>query len=699
MRCLFAKMEVGKLFKLWILLLLGTSLYGQDSTLLSKDTLRVEITAFGQYRPAIQSHPSIHALRGADLDRFNRTSFLQSLNTLPGVRMEERSPGSYRINMRGSSLRSPFGVRNTKVYYNGLPLTDAGGNTYFNQLAFHNIASMEIAKGPGGSMYGAGTGGVILLNSVIPKREGGEIEVTAGSYGLFQAIMQGGKIINHKYHHAGAGITKQDGYRDHTQMLRANMNYSGEFLKKEKLFLQGHLLATYLQYQTPGGLTQSEFEANPRQARPRVGTLPSAEEAKAAIYQKNLMAGMTVHWNMGNAWKNETGFYGQYNQIKNPSIRNYEERSEPGWGSRSVFTKHKKASNFTQQYLAGGEIQFGNFNTKVFTNDKGEKGTLMTNDDLNFFTWNAFVQWQRQYGNRWEMDVGISYYQNSVGINRKFPTGNEGVQKDYLNDWAPRVSLIYRPGNKWQLSGLLSRGFSPPTVSELLPSTGEISTGLRPEYGWNIETGVRWIPEENFSIGVNAFRFNLQEALVQRRDSTGADFYTNAGGTRQQGLEMFADYLMVLQKSKGLNILQMKLAYTYSDFTYTNYTPLQNDYSGNALPSVPKNTLSFTADAQWQNSFFMRTTIYTASTIWLNDGNTSKADAYQLLGIKFGYGKKWQLFCGVDNLLNQTYSLGNDINAFGGRYFNAAPERNYYAGIRRKIIKRSLRGQPINMPL
>jgi len=27
------------------------------------------------------------------------------------------------------------------------------------------------------------------------------------------------------------------------------------------------------------------------------------------------------------------------------------------------------------------------------------------------------------------------------------------------------------------------------------------------------------------------------------------------------------------------------------------------------------------------------------------------------------------------------YSLGNDINAFGGRYYNAAPGANYSAGI------------------
>jgi iron complex outermembrane receptor protein len=62
-------------------------------------------------------------------------------------------------------LRSPFGVRNVKVYFDEIPFTDAVGNTYLNQLSFYNFNSIEVIKGPGGSLYGAGTGGVILIHS------------------------------------------------------------------------------------------------------------------------------------------------------------------------------------------------------------------------------------------------------------------------------------------------------------------------------------------------------------------------------------------------------------------------------------------------------------------------------------------------------------------------------------------------------
>jgi len=40
-----------------------------------------------------------------------------------------------------------------------------------------------------------------------------------------------------------------------------------------------------------------------------------------------------------------------------------------------------------------------------------------------------------------------------------------------------------------------------------------------------------------------------------------------------------------------------------------------------------------------------------------------------------------ELFIAADNLLDEKYSLGNDINGFGGRYYNAAMPFNFAGGI------------------
>jgi iron complex outermembrane receptor protein len=40
-----------------------------------------------------------------------------------------------------------------------------------------------------------------------------------------------------------------------------------------------------------------------------------------------------------------------------------------------------------------------------------------------------------------------------------------------------------------------------------------------------------------------------------------------------------------------------------------------------------------------------------------------------------------ELFVSADNIFDVQYSLGNDINAFGARFYNAAPAFNMAGGI------------------
>jgi len=127
----------------------------------SKELGEIIIKAFEQNRKLMDVPAAVSVAQQKQLLRFNNTSILPAMNAAPGVRMEERSPGSYRLNIRGSSLRSPFGVRNVKVYLNEIPFTEPGGSTYLNQLGFYNIQSIEILKGPSSSLYGAGSGGTV----------------------------------------------------------------------------------------------------------------------------------------------------------------------------------------------------------------------------------------------------------------------------------------------------------------------------------------------------------------------------------------------------------------------------------------------------------------------------------------------------------------------------------------------------------
>ncbi|HLG03265.1 MAG TPA: Plug domain-containing protein, partial [Bacteroidia bacterium] len=115
----------------------------------------VMITAYTYGRPALSSPASSSIIDSAQLAQHPGQSLVPAFNAAPGIRMEERSPGSYRLSIRGSLLRSPFGIRNVKVYIDEFPLTDGGGNTYLNLIDPVAVGQINILKGPDGSLFGA----------------------------------------------------------------------------------------------------------------------------------------------------------------------------------------------------------------------------------------------------------------------------------------------------------------------------------------------------------------------------------------------------------------------------------------------------------------------------------------------------------------------------------------------------------------
>ncbi|MBK7291079.1 MAG: TonB-dependent receptor [Chitinophagaceae bacterium] len=678
-----------------------SAVYGQEETTDSTKILdEVTIKAFEQNKSSRNSTATVKIIEFNNGDRNNKTSLVNGFNTVAGVRMEERSPGSYRINIRGSSLRSPFGVRNVKVYWNSIPLTDPGGNTYFNQLAWNNFSSIEIFKGPAGSMYGAGTGGLILVNNFDTWKPGASLEYITGSYNLqniFTSVSFGKKENKNQITYAH---NQTDGYRVQTKMRKDNFSWQSQLKLSDKQELSAAVLFSNMFYETPGALTLAEFTANPKAARPAAGAFPSSVDAKAAIYQKNITAGFTNVYHINSSFKNSTTLYGAFSQIKNPAVRNYERRNEPSFGGRTVFIFNKKSEieytgqkENTFQLVGGSEFQQGYFNTQVSKNKNGNPDTLQTNDDIDYTAYNFFLQGDLSFAKKLFITTGISLNKTKVNFSRlsEYPVLQQS--RRYKNELAPRISVKKLFENDFSVRATVSRGFSPPTVGELLPSTGVISTELEAEYGWNYEmTLANRFFHNRLDIEVTAFYFKLNNALVQRRDLSGADFFVNAGDVQQKSIELNTHYSKSFGKGFKHDFI-INVAYTYNHFRYGSFIKGVNDFSGKTVPSVPANTLSALADVQFKNGIYSNITYYSASKIFLNDANTASAEPYHLLGCRAGWGKKLQskykinFYAGVDNLLNEIYSLGNDINAAANRFYNAAPTRNYYVGLSFQWIK------------
>ena len=124
-----------------------------------------------------------------------------------------------------------------------------------------------------------------------------------------------------------------------------------------------------------------------------------------------------------------------------------------------------------------------------------------------------------------------------------------------------------------------------------------------------------------------------------------------------------------------------------TNFHYKNFKQLAADYSGNKIPGVAAQTLAAGFDVSTKAGLYANTNFFYSGPIALNDANSEYAGSYNLVHMRTGYKAiiknimSIELFGGVENVFDVTYSLGNDLNAFGGRYYNAAAGRNYFVGL------------------
>jgi iron complex outermembrane receptor protein len=666
------------------LFVVNTALCQTDSTQLLNPVM---VKAFAHEKPLVLLPASVALINATQLNRFSNTSFLPALNCLPGVRMEERSPGSFRLAIRGSSLRSPFGIRNTKFYWNGLPLTDGGGNTYLNLLDFNAVGQMEVIKGPSGSLYGAGMGGVLLLTSSNPTTNEVHLTASAGSYGLQRYQLSATAVqdkvsarISHAYQQA-------DGYRQHSALNRYSLNLELQAQINKKLLVRSSHFLTDLQYQTPGGLTLQQYEQNPRQARPSAGSILGAVEQQASVYNTTFYSGLLcdIQWN--SQWNTQLGLFNSSTDFKNPTLSNFEKRTESNWGGRMV-NQFVMGEAHESSFTFGGE--FVSFLSPIqnFENRQGVAGNLLFSDVLQSTLGLVFAQAELKLHKTLSASVGASGNFVLYDFNR---TSSPTVQQQRTMDpvFVPRIALLKSITKNTSVYATLSKGFSPPTLAEVRPSTNTFNDSLRAETGINYELGARGFFLKNFSFDVALYSLQLKETIVVQRQINGSDFFVNAGGTSQLGAEVMLGYDKPLSGSI-VSFIKIWGSYTHNAFTFNRYVKNSQDFSYNKLTGVAPHVVTAGADFKTKVGLYLNIVTTYVDSLPLNDANTDWASGYYLIGGRLGWSSTFKnspfdFWVGIDNATNETYSLGNDLNASNKRYFNAAANRNYYVGIQFKL--------------
>ncbi len=666
-----------------MLLIPITAVKAQSDTLVAENLKEIVVNAYGSNTSLLRTTASVGLLTPKILTRYSPTSWAMAVNAIPGVKMEERSPGSYRFSIRGSLIRSPFGVRNVKFYWNDIPFTDASGNTSLNALDYAAIDNMQIIKGPGSSLYGAGTGGVVLLRSNYNSNSGQNSisqNVGIGKYGFLNRsthIQLGATNIQY-------GHVQQEGYRNQSSMVRDALRFNTQLKAGSKGNLSILGLYSDLHYQTPGGINLTQYNKDPTLARQPTPTLPGSESQNAGIYNKLFLLGLNYNLQLAKNWSQSNSIYLTFNDFSNPFITNYEKRNENGIGGRNVWTQRSQINKVNLNWTSGFEWQYGKSAQRNFDNQSGTPGKTQTIEDIASLNLSGFTQIETLLPNDITINAGLSFNALKYNYERFFTLPYSKEKKQFKGIISPRVAINKVLNENWSITASYSEGYSPPTLQEVRPSAGGFRSGLNAEKGANSELNFRRIGN-NLTTEISLYHFALKETIVSRSDINGSEFFINAGKTNQNGLEWNISYLLPVAANASFGIRAWSTG-NLIKYQFQNYMRGEKNFSGNALPGIPTFIQTNGIDAKLPWGFNFYGTYQYQGFVYLNDANDVKSTPVNQWTAKVSWKKNLgpflytEISASAEKVFAGIYSLGYDFNAFGGRYYNSAPKNNFWAG-------------------
>jgi len=668
---------------LFVPILSASFLFSQkrDSTTLISE---VRIDAYKKPTAFINSTKSVSVISENLLNQNTPERMLESINQIAGARMEERSPGSYRISLRGSTLRSPFGVRNVKVYLDDFILSDASGNTYFNVISPELIDRMEIYKGPESGDYGAVTGGTALLKT--KSSENLSANLSVGSYGTFNQSIDFSKQIGKHFFEVFQNYYQTDSYRDQSKVQRKQIFVKDNFQYSEKGLLKAILVYSDLDYQTPGGLTLEQMNFNRKQARPNTAAVPGAEEQNAGIRNKMVLAGISNEYQFTPNFSHFILVQGSYVDFENPFITNFENRFEKNFALRTHFNYEKNWDKVSLAYRLGFEGGMNDILIKNYDNNKGFEGNPQNFDQLKNSSGFYFLSQKLNFNEKLFTDVSVSVNSNSYDWERLFPRAENG-NIHFKNQWLPNFGLTYLLGKGFSARGKIGKGNSAPTNEEIRSSTQEFNQNLSPEYGWNKEIGIRKQFGNFLFVEGSYFDFRMKDAIVRRQNDAGQEFFVNSGETVQKGFEVLLESKNFNLKNDFFSNFKFRFSGNFYDFKFKNYQQNDNNFSGNDVTGVPKTTINSLLNFTFFKKLNVDYSHFYTSKMPLNDANTVWSEPNLIGNIQFRYPVDFEktrvnLYLQIQNLYNEDYVLGFDINAFGNRYYNPAAKRNFVLGMK-----------------
>ena len=613
----------------------------------------------------------------------------EALALVPGVKVDNQADGKrVHLSIRGQGILSEHGIRGTKVLLDGLPLNDPSGFAPdFYDVDWATVGAVQVQRGPEASLFGGGSSAGVLSISTAeggPEPASGMISTSAGSNGFSRITGQlGGTLQGGASYRISVTHDQGDGYRVHTAFHGDNVYAKARWSPSPSLHLTPVLAYTGYYNQNAEGLNLTWLAQDRRMANPDALTYDEYQDTRrvtgGVVGQADLGAGTVLGFN---------GFLRHTRYVEAvPSSVVHRAMLSPG---ATVQLTVPAVTGAVRHHLSvGSDLQLQRIDERTHPNLGGavEGPALLSDQTLRQDGVGVFALDRLDLGERWSVMVNVRW--DHVGNRLADQLRSGGVDLSgsaTFSGVTGRVGAAWSPSRAFTVYGNVGQGFLPPATEELEANPvqiGGFNADLKPALSLGEEVGVRGALAGDagaLMYDVTVFHLDTDRDLDRYRVPWRPleTFYRNMGSTRRYGLETSVAWAPVPP-------LLLQVAYTWSDFRYTNDSSASGAVRGHRLANIPGHQLS--ADAAWTITRRLRVGVSTdvLSRWYVDPGNAASVAGYLLLHARAAY-RLWagatpvEASLAVRNIFGARYIAFTEPDPDGNSYQPAA-EREFFVGL------------------
>ncbi len=662
-----------------------------------------------------------------------------------GLNIYENADAGLQLNIGGRGL-DPNRTANFNTRQNGYDISaDVLGypESYYTPPA-EALQEIQVIRGAASLQYGTQFGGLVNFRMKEPVSDR-KLAVTSrqsvGSFGLFSSFNSFSGTIGKLSYYSYYQYKGSDGFRPNAAFDAHNVfgyvNY--EFTERTNLTAE----ATYMYYlsQQPGGLTDAQFEQNPRFSNRTRNWFEVNWRLYSLKFEHQFTPLTELNINVFglDASRNALGFRGNPVNLNGNPITAEDEQDGDGnfiyprdlisgefknWGVESRFLHRYKLGDKDAVFLIGSKYYHAN-NTSI-------QGPGSQNTDADFqFRFNRFPDYANQsefdfpnrnlavfgehiffINDRFTLTPGFrheyirtesaGFYQQVNFDNAGNPIANATLTDNRTlerNFTLLGLGINYEFSNQTELYANISENYRSVTFSDIrvVNPTFIIDPNISDEKGYTADFGFRgqWKEMINFDIGGFSLLYDDRIGIVL--DDRANRVRKNIGKAIIYGIESFIDWNLL--KTFKVENNQFKLGwFVNSAFTNSEYLESEeNNVRGKKVEFIPSINLKTGLKFGYRN--LLGSVQFTKITEQYTDVENSEVPAagdnrsgiigpipgYQILDLGLSYTyKNWKIETGINNMLDEMYFTRRATGYPGPGIIPSEP-RNYYLTLQIKL--------------